>query len=174
MKTITNGLLLRKTPRGDADLIISAFTESLGVVSAVAYSARKSKRRFACLEPYHTLRFELDDVAGRDLAVLANATLVEPRLPFTESLARMEQGGEALRWTREMSPPRQPEPELWTALAGALDQLALSDEPDPLAVYGLTMLRVLGVPPISGVRQGMRAGEIIGVVRRTVREHTAR
>jgi hypothetical protein len=30
------------------------------------------------------------------------------------------------------------------------------------------------VPPISGVRQGMRAGEIIGIVRRTVREHTAR
>lgn len=174
MKTTTDAFLLRRQERGEADLLLTFFTETLGVVGAVAYSARKSKRRFAALEPFHTLRVEIDDVAGRDLAVLSSAVLVTSRISVAESLVRIEQSSEALRWTREMCPPRAAEPELWTALVAALDELTANDDATPLAVYGLTMLRVLGVPPLSGVRQGMQAGEIIGIVRRTVREHVAK
>lgn len=174
MKTTTNALLLRRVERGEADLVLTFFTETLGVVSALAYSARKSKRRFAGLEVFHTLSIEIDDVAGRDLAVLARATIVTPRLALTNTLIQIEHASEALRWTREMSPPRQPEPALWTALTDALDQIATDDAGEYLAVYGLTMLRVLGVPPVEPVRQGMSTADVLRAVRRTVTSHTAK
>ena len=59
-------------PYGEADAVITLFTEQLGKVAAMARGARKSKRRFAAaLEPMHTVQVTLDERPGAELFGLA-------------------------------------------------------------------------------------------------------
>src|SRR5262245_23669911 len=76
----TDALLLRKVPYGEADLILTFFTEARGVVSAAARAARKSVRRFGAIEPLHLLRVTVEERAGAELGNLIEARLVRPRL----------------------------------------------------------------------------------------------
>jgi DNA repair protein RecO (recombination protein O) len=102
------------------------------------------------LEPFHGLRVALDVAPARELATLAEATLVRPRLELAAHLAAMEAAGQALRWLRRAAAPRTPEPEMWTLMNELLDGLdrragAGDGEAKALAaVAGLRLLRVAG------------------------------
>ena len=70
----TLALVLRRTAYGDADLVVSLFSEKLGQVSALARAARKSQRRFGgSLEPFHIVEVELDEAPGAELMRLREA-----------------------------------------------------------------------------------------------------
>lgn len=145
----TLALLVRKVDYGEADLVITLFTESLGRVSALARGARKSQKRFGgALEPMHTLRAQLDERPSSELFVLREARIELARTRILSTLERMEAAGRALGWVRRASPPRTPEPEVWRALALLLDRL---DDASPtvsarmeLAQAGLWLLVAFG------------------------------
>src|SRR5437868_3758412 len=46
----TDALLVRSAPFGDADLMVTFFTEVRGIVTAAGRSARRSQKRFPALE----------------------------------------------------------------------------------------------------------------------------
>ncbi len=150
----TDALLVRSVPFGDADSMVTLFTEARGVLSAVARSARRSRRRFPALEPMHLLSVGLDERPGAEVAFLVESALARPRLALVASLDRMEAAGRALRWVRRAAPPHTPEPALWqeiNALLDALDGLGNLDTPpggpapDALvAGMGLRMLAAVG------------------------------
>jgi DNA repair protein RecO (recombination protein O) len=149
----TEALLVRKAPFGDADVMVTLFTEARGIVSAVARSALRSTKRFPSLEPMHLLRVGLEERSGQDLAVLTEASLVRPRLALTSDLDRLEAAGRALRWVRRAAPPHTPEPELWAEVNALLDALdaplgpAAAGDPPPVvrvAGMGLRMLASIG------------------------------
>jgi DNA repair protein RecO (recombination protein O) len=148
----TEALLVRKAPFGDADAIVTFFTEERGMVSAVARSALKSSKRFPSLEPMHLLRVGLEERSGAELGVLAEASISRTRLGLTADLACLEAAGHALRWVRRAAPPLTPEPALWAVINGFLDDLDVSvgapDEgPAPtarLAGFGLRLLAAIG------------------------------
>jgi DNA repair protein RecO (recombination protein O) len=134
---------------GEADAIISLFTEEIGRVSAMARAARKSAKRFAAaLEPMHTIRVTLDERPGQELLGLREATMTKPRPHILVDLARLEAAGQALRWVRSGSPQRPPEPEVWAELTALLDHLDdPADELPPrthLVASGLRLLRHFG------------------------------
>lgn len=144
----TEALLVRSAPFGDADLVVTFFTEARGIVSAVARSARKSAKRFPALEPMHLLRVGLEERAGSDLASLVESAIARPRLGIVQDLDRLEAAGVALRWARRAAPPHTPEPALWQMINGFLDQL---DAPPGgasaralLAGAGLRLLAAVG------------------------------
>jgi DNA repair protein RecO (recombination protein O) len=144
----SEALLLRSAPFGDADAMVTLFTEQKGVVSAVARSARRSMRRFPALEPMHLLRVGLDERPGGDVAMLVESSLARPRLGLVAALDRLEAAGRALRWVRRAAPPHTPEPALWAEINGLLDRL---DTPEPgpspealAAGMGLRMLAAVG------------------------------
>ena len=174
-REVSDALLLRKVERGDADLVLTFFTEKLGTVTAIAYSARRSKKRFAVLEPFHTLRIELDD-AAKEMATLREATVPTPRTPFLSSLDRMQAASRALGWIRITMPTHAPDPDVWRLVTGFLDTAAtcpLSDLAGELAAAGLNLLRLLGwAPPPSSVRRGMEPAAVLSVVESTIRDHT--
>lgn len=121
----SDALLLRKVAYGEADAVVTFFTEARGVVTAIARGARKSVRRFGALEPLHLLRVTLEEKVGVELGVLTEAQLARPRLGLLASLERIEIASMALQWVRRASPPRVAEPALWrdvNALLDALDQ----------------------------------------------------
>ncbi len=141
--------LLKKVEYGEADLVVTLFTERLGRVSALARGARKSRKRFGgALEPLQTLRVTLDEREGADLALLREATIATPRLHLSADLARIEASGIALSWVRRAAPHSKQEPEVWRELERLLDGLNdRSDERPPrvlLAQSGLALLAAFG------------------------------
>jgi DNA repair protein RecO (recombination protein O) len=144
----TDALLVRKAPFGDADAIVTFFTEERGMVSAVARSALRSSKRFPSLEPMHLLRVGLEERSGAELGVLAEASIARTRLGLTANLDCLEAAGHALRWVRSAAPPLTPEPALWAVINGFLDDLdAPGAGPAPgarLAGLGLRLLGAIG------------------------------
>ncbi len=146
----TDALLVRKTPFGDADAIVTFFTEERGIVSALARSAMKSSKRFPSLEPMHLLHVGLEERVGAELGVLVESAIARTRLVLTASLDRLEAAGHALRWVRRAAPPLTPEPALWAVINGFLDDLdadGAGDGPAPtarLAGLGFRLLAAIG------------------------------
>ncbi len=140
----TEALLVRSVPFGDADAMVTLFTEAKGVLAAVARSARRSRHRFPALEPMHLLRVGLEERVAGDVAFLVESTLVRPRLGLTASLDRLEAAGRALRWVRRAAPPHTPEPALWLEINALLDRLdAPEADPSPDALVAGMGLRLL-------------------------------
>jgi DNA repair protein RecO (recombination protein O) len=145
----THALVLKRTEYGDADLVLSLFTETFGKISALARSARKSTRRFGgALEAMHTLELGLEERPTSELFSLRDARIAVPRMGLTSSLERLEAAGRALAWVRSAAPARTPEPELWAEINALLDRLAAKDgDAEParlLAASGLRILAALG------------------------------
>jgi DNA repair protein RecO (recombination protein O) len=143
----TEALLVRRMPVGDADVIVTLFTESRGILSAVARSARKPSKRLVALEPMHLLQVSLDERENQDLAILVDTSIAHMRLHLVESLGPMEAAGHALRWIRTVAPPGTREPALFATMNELLD--ALDDpsrgSPEPqLATGGLRILADIG------------------------------
>jgi DNA repair protein RecO (recombination protein O) len=154
----SDALLVRRVPFGEADLMISLFTEERGLVSAVARSARRSWKRFAALEPMHLLRVALEERPGVELMSLAETSIARPRSRLVADLGKLEAAGRALRWVRRASPPQTPEPGVWLEINALLDRLDLDgnegEGADParpalspeahLATTGLRILTTVG------------------------------
>jgi len=146
----TSGLLLRRVPFGESDLVVTFLTEALGRVSAIARAARQSQRRFGgSLEALHTLHLRLEERPGSELMVLTEASITAVRSGLLADLERMQAAGRALGWVRDAVPPRVREPALWSAAQALLDDLAAppSDANAPrarLAAFGLELLGCCG------------------------------
>ena len=146
---MSRAFVVRVVPYGEADAVITLFTEVLGKVAAMARGARKSRRRFAAaLEPMHTVQVTVDERPGAELYGLREAVVVVPRTHILADLDRMNAAGKALRWARGGSPNRTPETDVWIELETLLDRLDDPADPLPagthLAASGLRMLRHFG------------------------------
>jgi DNA repair protein RecO (recombination protein O) len=145
----SSGLLLGRVAFGESDLIVQLFTDTHGLLSALARGARKSTKRFSgSLEPIHTLSVELSETPRGDLHTLAGAQLHTPRTFLTSQLDSLTAAGHALMWIRRVAPEHVPEPQLWrgiTLLLDAMNQpLAKGDAEALLCGFGLRLLEVLG------------------------------
>jgi len=141
--------LLKRVEYGDADLVLTLFTEALGRVSVLARSARRSQKRFGgALEPIHTLSVELEERPKSELYGLRSAKLAIARIVLTRDLERMSVAGRALSWIRRAAPVRTPEPALWSLLHALFDRLDDAAEQRPpsllLACAGLSVTQALG------------------------------
>jgi len=144
----SDALLVRRVAYGEADLIVTLFTEARGLVSAAARAARRSSKRFAALEPMHLLGVTIEERPEAELGQLVETTLVKPRLRLTADLDRLDAAGKLLRWIRRASPPHTPEPALFSEaneLLDALDDPLVAIAPRALlAAAGLRILMTLG------------------------------
>ncbi len=143
----TDALLVRRIPVGDADWMVTLFTEARGILTAVARSARKPSKRVASLEPMHLLRVSLDEREGSDLGLIIDASIAHPRMHLVVSLAPMEAAGRALRWIRTVAAPGTREPALYAILnelLDAFDDPSLGSLDAHLATSGLRILAIIG------------------------------
>jgi DNA repair protein RecO (recombination protein O) len=145
----TDALLLRAVDYRDADRIVTLFTRDLGKLSAIARSAKSSRRRFAgALEPYCVIRVELE-LGNAELARLLRAEVVSVFPGILAELDRMEAAGAALALLRDAHPARVPDAALFLA---AVQYLTLLDhEADParagLLAFALRALALSGISP---------------------------
>jgi DNA repair protein RecO (recombination protein O) len=119
----SEALLVRSVPYGESDLIVQLLTASDGRLGAVVRGGRRSQRRVGgALEPFHTIRVEVED-KGRELTTLKEARVTRIRTNIAGSLDALDAAGKALRWARQLCPPRTPEPAAWATLIHLLDEL---------------------------------------------------
>lgn len=144
----TLALVLRRTPYGESDLVVTLFTQTLGQVAALARAARKSQRRFGGnLEPLHTVAVTLDEAAGgAELFRLNEARIETARIRLLGSLSGMEAAGRFLVWLRHSAPEHAPEPLLWDLARSCLDELEAAPRSAhlTLASHGLALLVACG------------------------------
>lgn len=143
----TDALLLRAVDYRDADRIVTLFTSDLGKISAIARSAKSSRRRFSgALEPYCVIRVELDPGRGQ-LMRLVRAEVVRIFDGILADLGRMEAAGAALALLREVG--RVPDQALFV---GAVQYLTLlehqaDDQRGALLAFAMRVLALSGMAP---------------------------
>lgn len=155
----TDAFVLRATDYRDADRIMTLLTRRFGRISAVARSARRSRKRFggrleACMHLDVGLQF------GRgDLATLTDANVVEAHLGILQALPRMRGAGAGLELVRLVAPERAEDQRLFDTLAEFLT-LIESVEPDqaPSTVIAFSA-RALA---LSGLTPGLDACGVSG------------
>lgn len=137
--------MLRLAPYGESDVVVTLLTARDGVVAAIARRARAgSTKRRMILEPFHTLLVEIAP-GGGELAHVRASAIAVARPALLEDVRALETAGTATRWTRLLSPPHAPEPEVFEALDALLDALVERASPDgALSTFGLRLLDALG------------------------------
>src|SRR5437667_11786158 len=111
-------MVLRSTPYGEADRVVTLLGRETGRVSALARGARKSMRRFGGgLGMGATGEATLRERAGAELYGLEAFDVAEARIGLGEDLARTAHAAYALELCDRLCAPRQPEAAIYDWLA---------------------------------------------------------
>ncbi|HVB04991.1 MAG TPA: DNA repair protein RecO [Acidimicrobiales bacterium] len=152
------GIALRTYRLGEADRIVSFLTPGHGKVRAVAKGVRKTKSRLgARVEPLSHLSLLLWQ--GRELDVVSQAEVLDSFRAVREDLSRLSRGLTMLEIADQVAQERQPAPELFALLKGALSALEQSASPVVLGAFSFKLLGIEGVGPVVDRCARCGAGE---------------
>lgn len=146
----TEALVVRSVDYREHDKIVTLLTSTLGKRGAIAYGARRSRKRFAgALQPYQVIRVMLEVKRGRDLLWLTEAEVVRdfPRIPSDPACHGC--ASYALELLRELTPEAEKDPrpvELLVRFLERLDEYGAS--PSLIAGLILMALRDTGFAPV--------------------------
>ncbi len=141
-------MVLRSVAYGEADRIVTLFTESHGKVALMARGARKSARRFAgSLEPYLLIEAELSLGRG-GVGRLAQARVVRAFPGILSGLGRMSVAAAGLELLRETLGERDtPDPRMLPTVV-RLFELAEATSKDGLRyAFAQRVLALQGLSP---------------------------
>jgi len=142
------GIVLRTYKLGEADRILVILTAEHGKVRAVAKGVRKTKSRFGGrLEPLNHLNLLIYQGRG-ELDVVSQVDTIDSPAALLSDLDLLTQGLALVEAADLLALDRQPVPNLYRMLLGALR--ALEDRPSPLVVPGFywKLLAAEGVSPV--------------------------
>ena len=142
-----HGVVLRTHKLGESDRIVSLITERHGKVRAVAKGVRKTKSRFgARLEPTSHVSLQLYE--GRELDIVTQADSVDHFRPIRDDLDRLTRAVTMLEAVDQLSLEREPNPDLYRMLVGALRTLAARNSPLVVAGFHWKLLALEGFRPM--------------------------
>ena len=121
------GVVLRAIKLGEADRIVTIFTQGHGKIRAVAKGIRKTTSKFgARLEP--TSRVALQCYKGRELDIVTQAETLESNRALREEYALLTRAVPMLEAVDQVAQEREPNPALYRMLTGALRTLATTQQ----------------------------------------------
>src|SRR5919109_589936 len=145
------GIILRTMRLGEADRIVSIYTQGSGKVRAVAKGVRKTKSRFGGrLEPFTHVDVLL--YRGRELDIVTQCETITSFRSVREDYARFTAGEAILEVTDRISEERERNVRQFMLLLGALRALVAGD--DPATVVDAYLLRTAS---LAGFRPHLRA-----------------
>jgi DNA repair protein RecO (recombination protein O) len=116
------GVVLRTIKLGEADRIVTIFTQGNGKIRAVAKGVRKTSSRFgARLEP--ASHVALQCYKGRELDVVTQVETIESNRAVREGYAMFTHAVPMLEVVDHVTPERDPNAALYRMLTGALRTL---------------------------------------------------
>jgi DNA repair protein RecO (recombination protein O) len=145
---VERALVLGSVDFGEADRIVTLFTEGRGKLSAFAAGARKSKRRFAgALEPFTLLKASMVETRGSTVR-LDSVEIERGFFHIREDLARIARGLYLAELCRELVRDREPHPELFQSAVEYLELLeSKAAGPTSLIAFELSALSLAGLRP---------------------------
>ena len=145
------GIILRTMRLGEADRIVTVFTQGSGKVRAVAKGVRKTKSKFGGrLEPFTHVDLLL--YRGRDLDIVTQCETLTSFRGIREDYLRFAAGEAILEATDRVAEDRERNVRQFMLLLGALRALAGGDE--PASVVDAFLLRTAS---LAGFRPHLRA-----------------
>ena len=141
-------IVLRRTNLGEADRIVTLFCRDQGKVAAVAKGARTPKSRLSGrLELFSHVRLLL--AVGRSLDVVSQVDVVHAHSPLRADLERLGFAAFAIELTDRATADREPAPEIFESLCGALEHMQEAD-PQLVALWFVARLLVhTGYAPVT-------------------------
>jgi DNA repair protein RecO (recombination protein O) len=141
------GVVLRAIKLGEADRIVTIFTQGHGKVRAVAKGIRKTTSKFgARLEP--TTRVALQCYRGRDLDIVTQAETLESNRVLREEYALLTHAIPMLEAVDQVAQDREPNPALYRMLTGALRALVDTRSPLVTPAFFWKLLSLEGFHPV--------------------------
>jgi DNA repair protein RecO (recombination protein O) len=141
------GVVLRAIKLGEADRIVTIFTQGHGKVRAVAKGIRKTTSKFgARLEP--TSRVALQCYKGRELDIVTQAETVDAYRPLREEYALLTRSIPMLEAVDQVAQEREPNPGLYRMLIGALHALVETHNPLVTTAFFWKLLSLEGFHPM--------------------------
>lgn len=137
-------------PYRDADLIVTLLSRELGKLSALARSARASRRRFGgALGSFTLSRAELSSRRSGELWTLRSAEPIRMWPALAADVGAMAHAGYGTELIREVSPPEQADPGLFDLLVALYDTVgARGPVPAVLRRFELALLAEVGLAPL--------------------------
>lgn len=144
----SEAFLIRKTPCGDADFVLTLFTREFGKIAGFAKHARKSRKRFGGrLEPFILLRVRMKD-KSRDMNFVEDADTIKVYHSFMENIELFLWGSFMLESLDALLPKDSPNEELFGLLVSAFGELDVGKSVLPVVLqFQLGALSASGYEP---------------------------
>jgi DNA repair protein RecO (recombination protein O) len=140
------GVVLRSIKLGEADRIVTVFTQGHGKVRAVAKGIRKPGSRFgARLEP--TTHLALQCYQGRELDVVTQVETIDANRAVREHYGCLTHAVAMLEAVDHVTPERERNPAIYRMLVGALRTLADRISPLVAPAFFWKLLSLEGFHP---------------------------
>ena len=141
------GVVLRTIKLGEADRIVTVFTQGNGKVRAVAKGVRNPTSRFgARLEP--TSHVVLQCYRGRELDVVTQVETIDAFRRLREHYGSLTHAISMLEAVDQVAQEREANPALYRMLVGALRTLAASPSPMVAPAFFWKLLSLEGFHPL--------------------------
>jgi DNA repair protein RecO (recombination protein O) len=141
------GVVLRAIKLGEADRIVTIFTQGHGKVRAVAKGIRKTTSKFgARLEP--TTRVALQCYKGRELDIVTQAETLESNRVLREEYALLTRAIPMLEAVDQVAQEHEANPAMYRMLTGALRALATTHNPLVTPAFFWKLLSLEGFHPM--------------------------
>ena len=141
------GVVLRAIKLGEADRIVTIFTQGHGKIRAVAKGIRKTTSKFgARLEPMS--RVALQCYKGRDLDIVTQAESLDSNRALREEYGLLTRSVPMLEAVDQVAQDREPNPAMYRMLTGALHTLATTRNPLVTPAFFWKLLSLEGFHPL--------------------------
>ncbi|MBI5285259.1 MAG: DNA repair protein RecO [Chloroflexi bacterium] len=143
----TPAVVLRQRKLGDADKILTLYTERFGKVDAVVKGVRKTRSRMAGhVEPLTRANFLL--AKGKSLDIVTQVETVESFQALRDDLERLSRALYVSELLDKFTEPREEHHDLYRLLIETLRHLEARPELDlPVRYYEMALLDTLGYRP---------------------------
>ena len=139
----TRGVILRSQKWGDADRIVTVYSQNYGKIRGVARGARRMKTRFGgVLEPFGLVDLTLFQKTPEALGQISQIDLVMSYSSIREDLTVMTAAARMVKMVDSITVDRDPNPSMFAALVYGLE--SLSPEKDVALITLLFQIHVLG------------------------------
>ena len=139
----TRAVVIKSQRYGEADRIVTFYTEKLGKIGGIARGARRLKSRLGgALEPFRFVDLTVFDKSPETLARISQVDIVQSFEKVRENLAVMAAAARMVNLIKAITPDRDPQSAIFHTLVGGLQ--SLEDDGDPELCSLLFQVHVLG------------------------------
>ena len=139
----TRAVVLKSQRFGEADRIVTFYTEKLGKIAGIARGARRMKSRLGGpLEPFGCIDLTFFEKTPDTLVRISQVDIIFNFGKIREDLSIMAAGAQMVNLIKSIMPERDPHPTIFDTLLGGLQ--ALEEQKDPGMCSLLFQILVLG------------------------------